>query len=368
MRILIAGRYAYPWYEEACAKALEGLGHDVQRFGYQELVGGVLSRLEEGVSFAGPMTRRLNRALYDAVLRTRPDVLLVWRGTQIVPETLSRIRRMSGAFLVSYNNDDPFSPAYSRMYRKPHRARLWRYFRQCIPEYDLNFVFRPKNMVEYSAAGAKRVELLMPYFVPYVHRPMALTAEEMSRYGCDVVFVGHYESDGRADCLKALIQAGLSVRLYGPNWPRDVVRNVFGTAPAVQPVLGDEYAKALSAASACLSFHSKMNRDTYTRRSFEIPACEGLMLSERTNDLCHLFAEGVEALYFESPEELVSKARWIVAHPDEAAAMRRRARARCISENHDVTGRMSQFVAAVSATLRETPDRLVTGMPGRSNL
>jgi spore maturation protein CgeB len=347
VKLLLAGRFAYAWYEHACAEALEELGHDIVRFEFGDMVAGIWAGLEEGLSLPGPATRRLNSALISAVVQSKPDVVLIWRGTQILPGTLRTLKHRTGAALVSYNNDDPFSPAYKRV--RWHRVRQWRCFKQCIPEYDLHFVYRPINVSDYVAAGARRVEVLLPYFVPSMHRPVRLSADERSRYASDVVFVGHYEEDDRVRYLESLAQAGLTLKLFGPHWPQRVIRRLFRDQVEVRPVMGDEYAKALGGSRACLSFHSRLNRDTYTRRSFEIPACEGLLLSERTDDLKELFAEDKEALYFSSPEELVSKALWVVRNDDAAKLIRRRARERCIRDGHDVLARMRQMVSLITA-------------------
>ena len=96
---------------------------------------------------------------------------------------------------------------------------------------------------------------------------------------------------------------------------------------------------------------SKLNRDTYTTRCFEIPACGSLLLSERTDDLRLMFREMEEAVFFSSPEELVEKALWLKSRPDEieriAAAGMRRVQEDC----HSAEGRMRQLVAVLKRHL-----------------
>jgi hypothetical protein len=57
----------------------------------------------------------------------------------------------------------------------------------------------------------------MPYFIPTIQCPVELNMDEIAKYACDVVFVGHYEPDGREQCLRALVHAGLDVRLFGKD-------------------------------------------------------------------------------------------------------------------------------------------------------
>ena len=77
-------------------------------------------------------------------------------------------------------------------------------------------------------------------------------------------------------------------------------RAEYGYFAPIEPVFGDDYAKALCGAKVCLAFLSKLNRDSYTRRCFEIPACGNVMLAERTADLCRMFKEDEEACFFSS--------------------------------------------------------------------
>jgi len=186
----------------------------------------------------------------------------------------------------------------------------------------------------------------MPYFVPWIHRPLQLSEEDRRRYDCDVVFVGHYEPDGRDGYIRALIEAGLRVRVFGGEywnrWAPADLRRVLGT---VRPVYGDEYAKALCGAKMALGLLSRLNRDTYTIRHFEIPACGALLLSERTADLERMFRDGEEAVFFSGVEELVHRAKWLAGPESPADRIRVLGLKRVWEDGHDVLSRMRQLVS-----------------------
>ncbi|MBE0693278.1 MAG: glycosyltransferase, partial [Aquamicrobium sp.] len=300
-----------------------------------------------------PLLARTSHALVDLARRSRPDVVFIYRGLLVPPRVLAALRQAAPrAIIVGYNNDDPFAPA--------NPAWLWRHFLAALPHYDLALAFRALNLAEFRAAGAPRVDLLRAWFVPWIHRPLALDPADRERFDCDVAFIGHYEADGRLDLLEAVMQAGYRLRLFGANWHRAPPRAWLGRLAPIHPVFGDDYAKAVRGAKVALAFLSRRNRDSYTTRSFEIPACGGFMLSPFTPDLAALFREGREAEFFRSRDEMIAK---IGCYRDDAEARTRIAqagRARVFTDGHDV---MSRAAALID---RFAP--LVAGrrLPGRS--
>ena len=337
------------------ADALRRLGHDVQPFEWHRYVGvgpdaglsagGVLRRAQNKY-LVGPLVRRINADLLAMVAAARPDLLFVYRGTHVTRGTLEAIRRATpGTRLVGYNNDDPFAPGQA--------SWPWRHFIGAIPAYDRMLAYRAHNLQEYAARGARATGLLLPWFVPSVHRPMTLTEDECRRYTCDAVFVGHYEEDGRLEALDALVRAGIRVRVYGPptGFPGHDWHGPLSRTPALGPLMpvhmiwDEDYARALSASRVGLCFLSKRNRDQYTRRCFEIPATGTLLMSEYSAELAGLYREGTDAEFFRTPGELVEKVRFYLDRPDARNAVASSGRERVHRNGHDVDSRMRTMLA-----------------------
>jgi hypothetical protein len=338
-RILIAGNFIYDVYEPAFSDALSRLGHDVHRFAWSQFFLGTAGKIQAYYPLPGPALLRINKALAQAAIALRPEVLLVWRGTHVLPWTLRRIREQAGTTIVVYNNDDPFAQA---------SGFKWFWCNKSYQVADLSLFYREVNVVEARRAGAPQAAVMMPYFLPERDRPVRLTDAEMEHFGCDVVFAGHYEPDGRERYLKALVQAGLHVRLFGrKHWTPEILGEVATHFGVVRFISGDDYAKALCAAQMCLCFLSRLNRDTYTRRCFEIPACGGLLLSERTDELKRLFREDEEAVFFSTVEELVEKALWLRDHPADVARIAAAGNRRIHADGHAVDDRARQFMEMV---------------------
>jgi len=360
MKILLAGGYHFFWYEEACARSLESMGMEVIRFSWSRYFSGWIGRIEQRLMLPGWTMFQLERDLLAAARFHRPDVIWIWRGMHVRAQLVRRLKQETGAVLISYNNDDPFGPGYADR-TGLLKTNIWKRFIQSIKEYDINFVFRPINVSEYQAQGAKQVEVLQPYFIRELHRPVVLSEQEKTVYNCDLVFVGHYENDGRVEYLRALVAQGYILRLFGNGWPAAIVREIYNADVTVVPALGEDYVKALCGAKLCLSFLSRLNRDTYTRRSFEIPACGKVMVSERTGDLHALFREDEEAAYFSNVEEMLTIVRELLANDNKRLAMELSARQRSVLKAFDVDGRMKHWLETVKCHRDIQPVRAPNG-------
>jgi spore maturation protein CgeB len=287
---------------------------------------------------------RINQDFVAAVREFRPDVVFVYRGTHIEANALRAVRAASPAcVLVGYNNDDPFAPAQPKY--------LWRHFVTAIPEYDLMLAYRHANADAFCAAGARRAELLRSWYVVDRNHPIELSREEKANFDTDVVFVGHYEPDQRLDYLEEIVRQGFRLRLYGPPkyWARPLARSaLLKHLVPTRMVWRDDYNRALCGARIALCFFSKLNRDTYTRRCFEIPATRTLMLSEYSNDIASLYREGVEAEFFRDRDEMIKKIKLYVG--DECARKRvsEAGHRKATSAGHDIDSRMKQMLGWIA--------------------
>lgn len=256
--------------------------------------------------------------------------------------------RSLGIQAISYNNDDPFGPrAHGNV--PWHHHWLWFWYLRCLPHFDRNFFYRRMNCEEAVVHGARHAEVLMPYFLPWQDRPVELALADQDRFTADVVFVGHYEPDGREHSIRTLVDAGIQLKIWGGHyWSRKALGDLYDHLQPIVPAEGDDYAKALCGAKVCLAFLSKLNRDTYTRRCFEIPACGRVMLAERTEDLLRLFKEDEEACFFSSNKELVEKTRWLLGNPHIRERIAQAGMRRVWADEHDVISRAKSFLISLA--------------------
>lgn len=348
MKILVVGDGHSAIHEVAVVGAFKQLGHQVESFYWQTYfsASNPLVRLwlrAQNKFQIGPTINRLNRDLVKMAIEFSPKLIFIYRGTHVTPRTLSELKRMlPSCEIFGYNNDDPFA--------KGHPFWLWRHFIKCVPIYDLVFAYRKHNLDDFIKAGAKRVELLRSWFVSQLNHPVNLTSRDKSNYECDVVFIGHHENDGRLEYLEEIVKAGYRLRLFGPpyEWNKLLLQSeILKPLSPVHLVWNADYSKAISGAKIALCFFSKLNRDTYTRRCFEIPATGTLLLSEYSDDIATLYSEGKEADFFKSKQEMILK---IIRYLEDDNLRRQVAAAgqqRVIDGGHDIVSRMSRVVELV---------------------
>jgi len=354
MKVLLVGEYAWPWYQEACAGALESLGCEVVRFGWLDRFKKWLPSKSEPVYrtfmhrvqyrlLEGPTVRAVNRDLMKRALYEKPDVVWFYNVQLIHPATVRYLRKqLPHAILCQYANDNPFGPGTCKS--------MWRHFVAGIPYVDLHFVFRNENISGFLKRGAKHVQLLMPYFVPEANYPLSHKEIEPN-YFCDAVFAGHYENDGRVEMLESICKSGYKLNLFGGGWDA-ALSKLSADSPLrmlypISPVTGLNYNKAICGAKVALCFLSTLNQDTHTTRNFEIPAMKAAMLSRRTDELVRMFVEDKEAAFFSSTDELLTKLKWLLsddrAPPPPAAS----GYSRVYRDGHDVVSRMRQWLDTV---------------------
>lgn len=282
----------------------------------------------------GPAVFKINRDLIRHVKEIKPDLIFIYHGAHIFPSTI-RKSRQDGSIVFGFNNDDPFScttPKYA-----------YRHYIKSLPEYDWIFAYRSKNLADYKKLGFNNTSLLRSYYIKEKNFPIAELPTK--KYYHDIVFIGHFEDDGREEYIKCLMEDdGIDFHLYGTLWDRSKyameIRSRFGE---IKP-LYDDYNLALNGTKIALSFLSKTNSDTYTRRSFEIPATKTFMLSQYTNDLNSMFKEGVEAEYFRDKEEMMNKIRYYLKHDTEREKIALAGYERLLRDGHEVKDRAREII------------------------
>lgn len=342
--MLIVRGTVFDIYEPAWMRALNSIGIKTQMFDcHAFLPSGILGRVERRL-FEGPGIAAMRKILIAQVKELRPDVVLLYQGHYIDAKTVDALRQYS--FVTGYHNDDPFGPR--------RRMLRYRHLHKAFSHYDAFHVYRPVNLADVKAAGVHRTGIVMPAYLPEIDYPRTVTPDESAAFDCDIFFAGHLEKDGRDLHLLKAIENGLKVKVFGDarSWVRATPALKKHISP-VRHIVGDAYRKGISTARISAAFFSKWNRDQYTRRVFEITACRGFLLSERTSQMQALFPEDYAAVYFSSPEEFVEKAAYYCKNEAERLRIAEQGYRHVVEQGHDIYSRMRQWAGDVGKWIGE---------------
>ena len=93
-----------------------------------------------------------------------------------------------------------------------------------------------------------------------------------------------------------------------------------------------------------LCFLSKINKDVYTRRNFEIPAAGTIVVSEYTKELAELFEADKEIIMFNDKNEMVNKVKYFLNNDYLLSQLTKNAFNKIISAKHSEIDRAQQIL------------------------
>jgi len=343
MRILYAETSAYAPSSAHFLEALEGMAARGEceftffdEAGYLHPPRSIGARIAQRVVGHPAGYRAFNAAFVAEARRTAPDLVLVGKGAYFSAATLRRVRDATGAAMVNWASDDPFNPASST-----------RDLIESIPLYDLYVCTKRAVMDDVIGAGCARAIYVRFGYKPTLHFPEPpATAEEHHRFDCDVMFIGGGDAD-RVPYFETLVRTlpGLRLNLYGGYWDRYSSLRSYWRGNAT----GRDFRLAVGGAKICVNLVRRANRDDHVMRTFELPACGGFMLAERTGAHQELFVEDREAAFFSTPDELAAKVSLWLVRGDDRRALARAAHRRISEGRNTYAGRLDEILAAAAA-------------------
>lgn len=303
-RILISGNIAPQTFENCWLKWLQGNNYYAQAFDPTAiLIKNIPSTLLWRIlwRFWGDvLASAVSQQLIKQVCSFRPDLLLVVNGNLISPAALQTIRHKTKAILFHFYGEDFFNPLNTK-----------KTLRRSIYYYDHLFTTKTFNVPELTKIGLDNVSFIPCGYIPDSHFPVTITEADYLEYGSDLSFVGTFEAE-RASTLAQLKHFNL--RIWGSDWHKANKKLGVRKSLEYRAVYCEEMSRVFNASKVNLAFLRKANRDRHDQRTFEIPACGGFELSERTDEILGFFQEGKEIECFSSVEELREKAAYYIEH------------------------------------------------------
>lgn len=251
----------------------------------------------------------LERGIIRRCREHSPD--LVISVESLMPSTVSALQR-NGAHVILWYPD--------------HVGNLGRHL-MFAATYDAMF-FKQRSLVARGRQLLGKDVFHLPEACnPRWHRPIGDGASVPH-----IVVAGHMYV-WRVELLERMVAAGLPVSLYGPPFPKWIA------APSLRPLHRGRYlaredkAETFRAAGVVLNNLYPAEIDGYNCRLYEATACGATVLTESRPELSDFFEPGSEVTTYDSFDELVDKAKWLLANPVEARALGDRASTRAHAEH-----------------------------------
>ena len=246
------------------------------------------------------LSERFSRRFLSVCLENKPDLILVVYGRLINKRVILELKSSIDVVIFNFYGEDFMNPLNTTTT-----------LREAAVTYDHFFTTKSFNVPELNAAGINNVTYLPCGYLPACHYPVTVSVDNKKKYGSDLVFIGTWEND-RATIMENLVDYDLGI--WGNLWEKLPPNSPLHKGIKGPAVYCEEMSKVINSSKICLSFLRKGNRDQHTQRTFEIPACGGFQLSERTDEVLGFFEEGKEIECFSTLEELRSKVEYYLQH------------------------------------------------------
>ena len=266
--------------------------------------------------------------LIKAAKTFQPDLILVLLGNYTTPETIRKVREVTGVPIICWCQD--------------HLGSMGR---QYIIGSKFDYVFsKDQSMVDMFRryTSLKEVHYLPEACNPKIHCRVTPTDKEIERFGCDITTAANVYYF-RAEILESLSDFNLRVWGIVPKFNSGPVRR-FSTS---RPIFMRDKAACFNAAKIVINSLHPMESGGLNARAFEVAGCGGFQLITHSAAVERHFTPGKEIEMFRDLRELRKKVQYYLVHDDERSAIAEAGRKRAHSE-HTYTRRLEQILAVVS--------------------
>jgi Uncharacterized protein conserved in bacteria len=274
----------------------------------------------------------INRAFLAKVDQFKPDVVFVFKGMEIFPETLFLLKQR-GIKLVNYNPDNPF--LFSG--RGSGNTNVT----NSIELYDLHFTYDPdiqKQLLKYSGKTS-----MLPFGFE-LNDSDYLEVCKVSEIN-KVCFLGNPDEE-RAKFINQL-SAHVPMVVYGHRWSKFLKPGTGLTLHA--PVYGIDFWKVLRQYRVQLNLMRPHNPQSHNMRTFEVPGAGSIGLYPDTPDHRNYFIADREVFLYRNMQDCIEKSLWLLNLSfDEALEIRNSVREKSILSGYTYADRAKETYRLIS--------------------
>jgi spore maturation protein CgeB len=329
MKVLLVGSDMEVAIERYYKKYLTNFGVEIYHYPAPDIVFNFHSKnIFNKILFKTDIYKKygfVNRELIRIAEEFQPDIIWVFKGLEIFPSTLKKLRRKF--LLANFNPDHPFI-----IIAKSNGNRN---VKNSVGLYHLHF--------SYHSDLVRRIkdEFNIPaVFLPFAYDRFDLEYElpETISEILKICFQANPDA-WRVQKIKKLADAGIEVDVYGHGWNKTSLRNYKNVR--LYPIASRKMFWLLNQEYRVqLNLFRKYNNDSHNMRTFEIPAVGGIQLSPFSTEQAEFFEENKEIFLFKSDGQMISMSKKLLSMPgSEAEEIRKAARTRSINSPYSFEDR-----------------------------
>ena len=271
MRILIVGSNAEGAIELFYQKHLANtMGVSIQLFPSQSLLylylsDSIFNRIS--LRFGNiKILKEINYKLINFVFSFKPDIVWVFKGMEILPDTIRKIKEL-GILVGNYNPDNPFIFTG----RGSGNSNI----KESLTLYDFHFTYNQDVLNRLIKLRRTNV-----FYLPFGFEIEDTVSDEIilqPELHNTLCFIGNGDSE-REKFIRGIVARNIPIHIYGSNWKLLPSKNL----RVFPQVTGIDFWRTIRAYRVQLNLMRIHNLNSHNMRSFEIPAIGGIQLAPDT--------------------------------------------------------------------------------------
>ena len=300
MKIIIVSPYKTPQFglEVFYYNAFVSLGHEVKMLGFfdeRDKNSIFVERVYDKINKYNPSGNKpylYSEKLAEQLKKENPDVIIFTRCEKMSSQFLSDIKSQLEAILINIYPDHPFAiPGGKSAY----------YLKDTLSLYDCVFTLSPSLIPVFYQLGAKNVQWL-----PFGYCDKMGYRDIKSHQPKDLAYFGVW-GPFQEQILKNLAPFGLNI--YGANWHKSTDKQMTQCWKKGEG-MGVEMFNEITDTKIIVNMVRAEHGCFHTMKTFEIPAAGGFAITNYSDEQAYFFKPDIEAVYFNTQEEMVDKVRF----------------------------------------------------------